>query len=88
LKDESLDRTLWRTRFGRGCVPVVRHYRIMMIRVCSILMIWKHAIRRVQVGSVCVIKLGMTTNEQNNLNFVTHTIDLDRIQPFFLCKMT
>jgi hypothetical protein len=24
LKEEALDRTLWRTRFGRGCGPVVR----------------------------------------------------------------
>ena len=24
LRDEALDRTVWRTRFGRGCGPVVR----------------------------------------------------------------
>ena len=24
LKEEALDRTLWRSRFGRGCGPVVR----------------------------------------------------------------
>jgi hypothetical protein len=24
LNEEALDRTLWRTRFGRGCGPVVR----------------------------------------------------------------
>jgi hypothetical protein len=24
LKEEALDRTLWRTRFGRGCGPAVR----------------------------------------------------------------
>jgi hypothetical protein len=24
LKEEALDSTLWRTRFGRGCGPVVR----------------------------------------------------------------
>jgi len=24
LKAEALDRTVWRTRFGRGCGPVVR----------------------------------------------------------------
>ena len=24
LKEEALDRSLWRTRFGRGCGPVVR----------------------------------------------------------------
>jgi len=24
LKEEALDRTLWRTGFGRGCGPVVR----------------------------------------------------------------
>jgi hypothetical protein len=29
LKDEALDRTLWRTRFGRGHGPVVRQdYRM------------------------------------------------------------
>jgi len=27
LKEEALDRTLWRTRFGRGCRPVVRQIR-------------------------------------------------------------
>jgi hypothetical protein len=25
LKEEALDRTLWRTHFGRGYGPVVRH---------------------------------------------------------------
>jgi len=25
LKEEALDSTLWRTFFGRGCGPVVRH---------------------------------------------------------------
>jgi hypothetical protein len=25
LKEEALDRTIWRTRFGRGYGPVVRH---------------------------------------------------------------
>jgi hypothetical protein len=25
LKEEALDRTVWRARFGRGFVPVVRH---------------------------------------------------------------
>jgi len=24
LKEEALDRTLWRTGFGRGCGPIVR----------------------------------------------------------------
>jgi hypothetical protein len=24
LKDEALDRSLWRTGFGRGCGPVIR----------------------------------------------------------------
>ena len=24
FKEETRDRTQWRTRFGRGCVPVVR----------------------------------------------------------------
>jgi hypothetical protein len=23
LKEEALDRTLWRTRFGKGCGPVI-----------------------------------------------------------------
>jgi hypothetical protein len=26
LKDEALDRTMWRAGFGRGFEPVVRHY--------------------------------------------------------------
>jgi len=26
LKEEALDRTLWRTRFGRGYGPVLRTY--------------------------------------------------------------
>jgi len=26
LKEEALDRTMWRARFGRGFRPVVRHY--------------------------------------------------------------
>jgi hypothetical protein len=25
LKEEALDPTMWRTRFGKGCGPVVRH---------------------------------------------------------------
>jgi len=25
LKEEALDRTVWRTGFGRGCGPVVTH---------------------------------------------------------------
>ena len=25
FKDEALARTVWRTHFGRGCGPVVRH---------------------------------------------------------------
>jgi hypothetical protein len=29
LKEEALDGPLWRTRFGRGYGPVVRHYRLM-----------------------------------------------------------
>jgi hypothetical protein len=28
LKEEALDRILWRNRFGRGYGPVVRHYRM------------------------------------------------------------
>jgi hypothetical protein len=26
LKEEALDRTMWRVRFGRGFGPVVKHY--------------------------------------------------------------
>jgi len=32
LNKEALDRPLWRTRFGRGYGPVVRHYRMVMSR--------------------------------------------------------
>jgi hypothetical protein len=28
LKEEALDRSHWRSRFGRGYGPVVRHYRM------------------------------------------------------------
>jgi len=28
LKDDALDRTVWRTRFGRGCGPVVSLSRV------------------------------------------------------------
>jgi hypothetical protein len=31
LKEEALDRDLWKTRFGRGYGHVVRRYQIMMI---------------------------------------------------------
>ena len=31
LKEETLDRTLWRTRFGKVYGPVVRHYVMIMI---------------------------------------------------------
>ena len=35
LKEETLDRALWRTRFGRGCGPVVSHtMKLMRMRVC------------------------------------------------------
>jgi len=30
FKGEALDRTLWRTRFGRGCGPVVRQTTVWM----------------------------------------------------------
>jgi len=32
LKEEALDRTLWRTPFGRGCGPVVKQ---TMLRTCK-----------------------------------------------------
>jgi hypothetical protein len=32
LKEEALDYTLWRTRFGRGCGPVVRPTRVNSVR--------------------------------------------------------
>ena len=25
LKEKALDRTVWRTRFGKSCAPIVRH---------------------------------------------------------------
>ena len=28
LKEDAPDCTVWRTRFGRGCGPVVRHYAL------------------------------------------------------------
>jgi hypothetical protein len=32
LKEEALDRTLWRTRFVRGYGPVVRHCRVTEVK--------------------------------------------------------
>jgi hypothetical protein len=34
LKEEALDRILWRTRFGRGCGPVVRQTTEWMNSLC------------------------------------------------------
>jgi len=34
LKDEALDRTLWRSRFGRGCGPVVRQTAKWILQRC------------------------------------------------------
>jgi len=34
LKEEALDRTVWRTRFGRGCGPVVsQNYEKLSLRI-------------------------------------------------------
>jgi hypothetical protein len=35
LKEEALDRTLWRTRFGRGYGPVVRQTTKLMMPVLN-----------------------------------------------------
>jgi hypothetical protein len=40
LKEEALDRTLWRTRLGRGCGPVVRDYRMNV--GCLLCFQWFH----------------------------------------------
>jgi hypothetical protein len=37
LKEEALDRTLWRTRFGRGYGPVVRQTTERMNELCIFL---------------------------------------------------
>jgi hypothetical protein len=34
LKEEALDRTVWRTGFGRGCGPVVRQTAAWMFQKC------------------------------------------------------
>jgi len=36
LKDEALDRTMWRTRFGRDCGPVVRQTAKCMNKMAEI----------------------------------------------------
>jgi len=36
LKEEALDRTVWRTEFGRGCGPVVRQTAEWMIELATI----------------------------------------------------
>jgi hypothetical protein len=38
LKEEALDRTLWRTGFGRGCGPVVRQTTELM-NECEVIFI-------------------------------------------------
>ena len=35
LKEEALDRTMWRARFGRGFGPVVRQTTKNEMKVCS-----------------------------------------------------
>jgi hypothetical protein len=39
LKEEALDRTMWRTRFGRGFGPVVRQATKWneLISICSVI---------------------------------------------------
>jgi len=51
LKDEALNLTLWRNRFGRGYRPLVRHYITIMTKLphakthllkeCSRALVWK-----------------------------------------------
>ena len=41
LKEEALHRTVWRTDFGRGCVPVARETAERM-REINALDCWKH----------------------------------------------
>jgi len=33
LEEEALDRTVWRTGFGRGCGPVARQTTVLMNRL-------------------------------------------------------
>jgi hypothetical protein len=35
LKEEALDRTVWRTRFGRGLGPIVRQTTKWMNEMCT-----------------------------------------------------
>ena len=54
LEDEGLDRTLWRTHFGRGYGTVVRHYvMMMMMMMMMILSLFglRKAIRREKMSS-------------------------------------
>ena len=37
LKEEALDRTMWRARFGRGFGPVVRQTTKRMNSTCSLI---------------------------------------------------
>jgi hypothetical protein len=34
LKEETLDRTVWRNGFGRGCGPVVRQSKMAVQNTC------------------------------------------------------
>jgi hypothetical protein len=33
FKNETLDCAVWRTRFGSGCGPVIRHWAVNVYRV-------------------------------------------------------
>ena len=35
MKEEALDRTMWRARFGRGFGPVVRQTTKCMMNICN-----------------------------------------------------
>ena len=45
LKEEALDRTMWRARFGRGLGPVVRQTAKRMNECCSYLITQRSHIR-------------------------------------------
>ena len=35
FREEAVDLTVWRTRFGRGCGPVVRHTALSVQKVLN-----------------------------------------------------
>jgi len=52
LKEEELDRTVWRTGFGRGCGPVVRQATEWM-NVCICCAVYRYRVAQQSLHTYC-----------------------------------